>query len=89
MAFKSAEASTPSGNPRFVLTIEIDGQVRLLAWNYTGQKLAGFNVGNVPPRWLLRQVAGKKTLTVLPSGSNCAFDLCPQEPLANGPCSGE
>lgn len=88
-AFKSAALSSKGGKRMAVLEIEINGKVMMVAWGYNGQKLADFSIGNLPPRWITRQVAGQKTLTVLSSDFDCAFDLCPQDPLANGPCPGE
>ncbi|NBD08515.1 hypothetical protein [Corallococcus silvisoli] len=89
LAFKSVEVSTKDNQRRFGLVIEIEGKAMLVAWSYNGQKLVDFSIGALPPKWFLRQVAGQKTLTVLPAELDCALDLCPPSPLANGPCPGE
>ncbi|QSQ19445.1 hypothetical protein JY651_29490 [Pyxidicoccus parkwayensis] len=89
MAFKSATASSKGGKRMFALELAIKGKTMMVAWGYNGQKLDDFSIATLPPRWFIRQVAGHKTLSVLPSELDCAFDLCPDDPLANGPCSGE
>lgn len=89
MAFKSPDVGNNNGKRMFVLRLEIGGKAMMVGWGYDDQKLADFSIATLPPRWITRQVAGQKTLTVLPAESNCAFDLCPNEPLANGRCSGE
>ncbi|AKQ63250.1 hypothetical protein A176_000162 [Myxococcus hansupus] len=73
----------------FALRIELEGKDMMVTWGYDGQKLADFGIVTLPPQWFIRQVAGQKTLTVLSSEFECAFDLCPDAPIAGSRCSGE
>ncbi|MGV3624360.1 MAG: hypothetical protein ACO1OB_26305 [Archangium sp.] len=46
-----------------------------------------FALYGVPPKWLVHQPAGTKTITVvLGSGPKCAFGMCSDDPFSEGPC---
>jgi hypothetical protein len=59
------------------------------AFVYEGERLSNFLIVALPPRWLAVQKVDGKTLNVLVPEAQCAFDLCIDDPFAEGPCSGE
>jgi hypothetical protein len=85
-AFASAKVKSNGTDRTWFLTVEVGGQQMLVGWAYEGTQLKDFVVGALPPRWFLRKPAGSRVLTVLVSTSECALDLCPDDPLADAPC---
>ncbi len=86
-AFKDV-TETFSGKQRtFELRIVIGDQAMIVMYNYKGQELEGIGIAKVPPRWMITQKADSKIISVLIIDSNCAFDLCTNDPFSKGPCS--
>jgi hypothetical protein len=85
-AFQGAKLETQGAKRMYLLRIEIDGDALLTTYGYDGERLEDFGVVALPPGWFLRQPAGSRTLTVLLSKKNCAFDLCPGDPFSGAPC---
>lgn len=87
-AFARAKVKGEGTKRTWLLEIEVEGErlPMLAAFGYEGIKLQDFLVVGLPPGWLLRQAVGSRTLSVLLSGPNCAFDLCPASPLSGAPC---
>lgn len=77
-----------SGNLRiFELKINIADQTMLATYSYEGQRLSAFGLVALPPQWLAVQKTESKTLSILVWSSNCAFDLCTNDPFMTGPCA--
>ena len=88
-AFKAAKESLAGAFRSFELEIDISGNVLNVSYSYKGGKLASFEFYNLPGGWIARQRVGSKTLSVLVPDSNCALDLCTNDPFAVGPCPGD
>lgn len=86
-AFASSTERTAGTQRTFNLTFDIGTGRMSAAYVYDGNRLSGFLLAALPPRWLAVQKAGGKTLSILIQEAQCAFDLCTDDPFAVGPCS--
>lgn len=88
-AFASSTERMAGTQRSFNLTFDIGTERMRAAYVYDGNRLSGFLIVALPPRWLTVQKMDGKTLSVLVQEAQCAFDLCTDDPFALGPCSGE
>lgn len=87
LAFKFPNLVTSGKQRSFELKIEIDDLIMVASYSYVGQQLGSFALVALPPEWLAVLKPESKTLNILVSGSNCAFDLCTDDPFITGPCA--
>jgi hypothetical protein len=88
-AFKAAKESMKGDFRSFELNVDISGSALNASYSYKDGRLASFELYKLPSRWVARQRVGSKTLSILVADSYCAFDLCTNDPFADGPCPGD
>lgn len=87
LAFQKFDTSSSREGTRYALVIRIGAETLLAGYSYDAGKLKDFSLFNVPPKWMVHQPTGTKTISVvLGSGPKCAFDLCSDDPFSEGPC---
>ena len=88
-AFQQPRERTGEVFRTFDLTVELSGQVLQASYSYRGGNLASFELISLPSKWVARQRAKSKTLSILVAPANCALDFCTNDPFAQGPCPGD
>ncbi len=88
-AFQRVKESTTGKFRSFGLQVDISGKVLTASYSYRDGRLVSFELITLPGRWIARQRAESKTLSILVPDANCAFDLCTSDPFAAGPCPGD
>jgi hypothetical protein len=88
-AFEAVKKSIAENFQLFGLQVDISGNTLNAAYLYKDGKLAAFQLYKLPSRWAAKQRVGSKTLSIFVADSNCAFDLCTDDPFASGPCPGD
>jgi hypothetical protein len=86
-AFESVkELPGKDGVHAYPLNIEVAGQTMRATYYYNGAQLTDFMLVSLPDSWLAVQKPGSKTLSILVTNSNCALDLCTDDPFTGGKC---
>lgn len=86
-AFANPIESTSNGHPSFDLRFNIGDKQMRVVYEFDGVKPDKFILVSLPPRWLAYQDANSKTLSVVVAEASCAFDLCTNDPFADGSCT--
>ena len=84
--FEQFNVSPINGGRLFQLDITVAGKTLKAAYSYSDSQLDAFILVALPPRWMVVQKNGSKTLNVLINDANCALDLCSIDPYAEGGC---
>lgn len=87
VAFQNARVQDKGPRRTYALQIKIGNEAMLLSYSYVGARVDDFWIASLPRGWMAHQPASNKTLSVvLSSAPGCAFDLCTNDPMSEGPC---
>ena len=85
-AFQTAVIKQGNGQTIYEMNLQIGKQSMQAAYSYTGNSLSDFLLISLPPRWMAHQSPNSQVFSVVVVDSNCAFDLCINNPLSKSSC---
>lgn len=88
-AFQNAVGRQSDGLTIYELNIQIGNQTMKAAYSYKDKFLNDFLLINLPSRWLAHQSPNSQLFSVVVANSNCAFDLCVNNPFSASSCSAQ
>lgn len=86
-AFQNAVSKRGEGLTIYELNIQIGNETMKAAYSYKDRTLKDFLLISLPSRWLAHQSPNSQLFSVVVVNSNCAFDLCVNNPLSTSSCS--
>lgn len=82
-AYAESELMTAGKKKNVMLWIKVGDQSTKLMFTGEG-RYESFMLGELSPKWKLRQTANSKTITLLTE--TCAMDVCGSDPTLDGAC---
>lgn len=88
-AFQNAVGKQGDGLTIYELNIQIGNETMRAAYSYKDKTLNDFLLISLPSRWLAHQSPNSQLFSVVVVNSNCAFDLCVNNPFSTSSCSAQ
>lgn len=88
-AFQNAVGKQGDGLTIYELNIQIGNETMKAAYSYKDKTLNDFLLISLPSRWLAHQSPNSQLFSVVVVNSNCAFDLCVNNPFTTSSCSAQ
>lgn len=85
-AFQNATRKHGNGQTIYELNIQISNQIMKAGYSYKNNVLNDFMLINLPSRWMAHQAPKSQNFSVIVLDSNCAFDLCINNPFGASSC---
>ncbi len=88
-AFQHAVGKQGDGSTIYELNIQVGNETMKAAYSYKDRILNDFILISLPSRWFAHQIPNSQLFSVVVVDSNCAFDLCVNNPLSTSSCSAQ
>jgi hypothetical protein len=85
-AFQNVSIKQGNGQTIYELSIQLNNQTMKAGYSYKKNVLHDFLLISLPSRWMAHQSPNGKAFSVVVIDSNCALDLCINNPFGSSSC---